>query len=490
MVKMLIDANVKKGKINKNIYGHFSEHLGKCVYEGIWVGNESPIPNTSGIRNDVIEALKKIKVPVLRWPGGCFADEYHWRDGIGPYESRKKMVNTHWGRVTENNHFGTHEFFKLCELIGAEPYICGNLGSGTVQEMQEWVEYITFDGESPLSNLRKLNGQEMPWRLKYFGIGNENWGFGGFMRPEYYSDLYRRYSCYVRNFGGNEIFKIACGPSDHDYNWTEVLMRECAKHMNGLSLHYYTLPTGDWSKKGSAVEFGEDEWFSTLKRTLYMDELITKHDEIMTKYDPEKNIGLIVDEWGTWYDVEPGTNPGFLYQQNTIRDALVAGINLNIFNNHCDRVQMTNIAQLANVLQTLIITEGDSMILTPTYYVFDMFKVHQDADLVKLDFVGEEYRYGNEAIPQLSASASTKDNELHISLCNLSHTDSLNVECNLTGKSFTNVSGTLLSSSVMNSHNTFENPSEIKPEVFNGAELRDNTLNVTLPAMSVALLKL
>ena len=435
MTTIIINCDIKKGQINKNIYGHFAEHLGRCIYEGIWVGKDSPIPNTDGIRNDVIAALKELKIPVLRWPGGCFADEYHWMDGVGPYENRPKMINTHWGGVVENNHFGTHEFMRLCELIEAEPYICGNVGSGTVREMQQWVEYMTFDGVSPMSALRKENGREEPWKLKYFGVGNENWGCGGDMLPEYYADEYRRYAIYVRNFGNNEVYKIACGPNTADYHWTEVMMKKAGDKMHGLSLHYYTVPRSGWQNKGSSTVFAEDEWFSTLKKTLYMDELVTKHSAIMDQYDPDKKVGLIVDEWGTWYDVEPGTNPGFLYQQNTIRDALVAGTNLNIFNNHCDRVQMANIAQTINVLQSIILTEGERMILTPTYHVFNMYKVHQDANLLQLDINSPEYIYNGESIPQVNASASiNNENKIHISLCNMNPHESANINCQLRGR--------------------------------------------------------
>ena len=310
-------------QISKHIYGHFSEHLGRCIYEGYWVGEDSSIKNMRGIRQDVVDALKKIKIPVLRWPGGCFADEYHWKDGIGPKDGRPTMVNTHWGKVTENNHFGTHEFLDLCEQLGCEPYVCGNVGSGTVREMQEWVEYITFDGESPMADLRRKNGKEEPWKLRYFGVGNENWGCGGNMRPEFYADLYRRFQTYVRNFSGNRIYRIACGAVDDNYYWTEVLMREAGRMMNGLSYHYYTVP-GGWRNKNSATEFGEADWFETLKLALRMDEFIRKHGTIMDKYDPKKRVGMVVDEWGTWYQVEPGTNPSFLHQQNTLRDSLVA----------------------------------------------------------------------------------------------------------------------------------------------------------------------
>ncbi|NLD45960.1 MAG: alpha-N-arabinofuranosidase, partial [Clostridiaceae bacterium] len=488
MLKMVLNADVKKGKINKNIYGHFSEHLGRCIYEGIWVGEESEIPNIKGYRTDVVEALKKLKVPVLRWPGGCFADEYHWMDGIGPKEKRPCMINTHWGGITENNHFGTAEFFEFCEMIGTEPYICGNLGSGTVQEMQQWVEYMTFDGISPMADLRRANGREEPWKLKYFGIGNENWGCGGNMRAEYYADLYKRYSTYVRNFGDNKIYKIACGPAGGDYRWTDVLMKEAGHLMHGLSLHHYTLPSGSWTtpNKGSATEFGEEEWFKTLRETLYMEELVTRHSTIMDKYDPEKKVGLIVDEWGTWYDVEPGTNPGFLYQQNTLRDALVAGINLNIFNNHCDRVQMTNIAQVVNVLQAVILTEGDKMLLTPTYHVFDMYKVHQDAELLKVDFENNEYVYNGDKIPGISVSSSMdKEGRIHVSICNLNPAKDTEIDIDIRGTSVKSASGKVLTAESINDFNAFDDSNNVRIEVLKNVQLKDNHAGCKLPSKSV-----
>lgn len=489
--KITVNTDLGKHRISKNIYGHFSEHLGRCIYEGFWVGEDSPIPNTDGIRNDVIEALRNIKIPVLRWPGGCFADEYHWKDGIGPKQNRKRMINTHWGGVIENNHFGTHEFLRLCELLDCEPYICGNVGSGTVQEMQEWVEYITFDGESPMSKWRRENGREQPWRLKYFGVGNENWGCGGNMRAEYYADVYRRYQTYVRNYGENKIYKIACGPNSNDYHWTEVLMREARPFMNGLSLHYYTVPGASWDQKGSATQFGEDEWFMTMKKTLHMEELITRHSVIMDKYDPDKKVGLIVDEWGTWYDVEPGTNPGFLYQQNTLRDALVAGINLNVFNNHCDRVQMANIAQTINVLQSVILTEGKNMILTPTYHVFDMYKVHHDSVLLPVDMDCPSYKSGKDAIPQVSASASKDDDGIiHITLCNLHPNEEIALNCELRGGTARSASGRILTASAMNEHNTFAEPERIKPAIFSGCKVTDMGLDINLPAKSVVVLSI
>ncbi|MFA6508755.1 MAG: alpha-N-arabinofuranosidase, partial [Treponemataceae bacterium] len=315
--KLVINASVKKERIDKNIYGHFAEHLGRCIYDGLWVGEDSKIPNIRGIRKDLVEALRKIKAPLIRWPGGCFADEYHWRDGVGPVESRRKTINNHWGGVVETNRFGTHEFFELCELVGAEPYLCGNVGSGTVQEMQEWVEYLNASAESDTVTQRKKNGKDKPFGVKYFGVGNENWGCGGRMRPEYYADLYKRYQSYVKQYDDYPIFRIACGPKDEDYNWTDVLMRDAHCRMEGLALHYYTriFTSGEnkTERRGSALGFDEEDWFSILKYAYETDAIVSRHSAIMDRYDPEKRVALVIDEWGTWYDVEPGTNPGFLY---------------------------------------------------------------------------------------------------------------------------------------------------------------------------------
>jgi alpha-L-arabinofuranosidase len=489
--RLVIHADQGRHTISRNIYGQFSEHLGHCIYGGIWVGPDSPLPNTRGIRNDVVAALRRIQVPVLRWPGGCFADEYHWKDGIGPPAQRPAMINTHWGGVVENNHFGTHEFLDFCEQIGAQPYICGNVGSGTVQEMMEWVEYITSDADSPMANLRRQNGREQPWKLPFLGIGNESWGCGGGMRPEFYADNFRRYNTFVKNYPGNRVYRIACGANSDDYHWTEVLMSQARHGMNGLSLHYYTVPTGDWGHKGSATRFGEDQWFSTLHRALHMEELLRRHSAIMDQFDPQKRIGLVVDEWGTWYDVEPGTNPGFLYQQNTLRDALVAGTTLNLFNNHCDRVKMANIAQMVNVLQAMVLTDNEKMLVTPTYHVFEMYTVHHDATLLPTDLESPDYQYGSEKVPQLNASAS-RDNagRIHITLCNLNPNAGAEVACELDGAKAQSVSGRVLTAPEMNAHNTFDRPDTLQPVALQGAKLTATGLEVELPPKSVVMLEL
>lgn len=485
MARYIVDVNKIKAQISKHIYGHFSEHLGRCIYDGIFVGEDSSIQNIKGMRSDVVEALRNIKLPVLRWPGGCFADEYHWKDGIGPKENRKKMINTHWGGVTEDNSFGTHEFMELCKQLECEPYINGNLGSGTVQEMSEWVEYMTLHGISPMADWRRENGRDKPWSVKYFGVGNENWGCGGSMRPEYYADEYRKYSTYVRNYGENNIYKIACGPNSDDYNWTEVLMERAKNYMDALTLHYYTVPGDSWENKGCATDFNQEIYYRTMKKTTFMEELLQKHINIMDKYDTEKKVDLIVDEWGTWHTVEPGTNPGFLYQQNTMRDAMVAGINLNIFNKHADRIHMANIAQTVNVLQAVILTKGEKMILTPTYHIFAMYKQHQENMLLESFITTNEVGVGEEKIKDLYESASIdKNGEIHITICNLDLDNKKEINGELLGANVNSIEAKVLKGE-MDSHNTFENPKVVKIEEFMDVSLVDGGFKAVLPPCSI-----
>jgi len=490
--QFVVIANNPGPVISKDIYGHFSEHLGRCIYEGIWVGYDSKIPNTYGIRNDVLFALRELKIPNLRWPGGWFADTYHWKDGIGPQEKRASIVNTHWGGVTEDNSFGTHEFMKLTELLGCDAYINGNVGSGTVREMAEWVEYLTSGADSPMTRLRKENGREEPWKVKFFAIGNENWGCGGNMTAEYYTDVMRQFSTYLNNYGENRLYRVACGPSDFNVSWTETLMKDPASRsrFQGLSLHYYSLVDG-WNNKGSATDFEERQWFQTMRANLQMDQIIKGHAAIMDRYDPQKIKGIVVDEWGNWFDVEPGTNPGFLYQQNTLRDALSAAIHLNIFNLHADRVKVANLAQTVNVLQSVILTEGDKMVMTPTYHVFRMFNVHHDSRLLQSDLKCEDYVYGERKIPSLSASASVdSEGRVHISLANLNPNKPIELVCPVIGETFSKVTGEVLTADAINAHNTFEASDKVKPAAFKGHTYKNGVLTVTLPAKSVVVLEL
>lgn len=493
--RIVVHADTGGHKIDKNIYGHFAEHLGRCIYDGVWVGEDSEIPNVRGIRSDIVDALKRIQAPIIRWPGGCFADEYHWKDGIGPRNTRTRMVNSHWGGVVENNQFGTHEFFDFCEQVGAEPYICGNVGSGTVQEMQEWIEYMNSPDESPMAELRKSNGKSEPLGIRYFGIGNENWGCGGRMRPQYYADLYRRYSTYVREYGEAEIFKVACGPRADDYEWTDVLMRDAGRFMDGLALHYYSRMFSSGSNKterrGSATVFGEDEWALILRKAHDTEELVSRHSAIMDRYDPNKRVALIVDEWGTWFETEPGTNPHFLFQQNTMRDAIVASISLNIFNKHADRVRMANIAQTVNVLQAVVLTEESKMVLTPTYHVFDMFKDHQNARSLPTYVQAEQYQYEGFVMDQVSASSSIADDgSVLVTANNADPKSEAKVQCVLHGMSLGSASALVLTASSMNDFNSFDKPETIIPKDLDDVVIEGDQVSLTLPPMSVVALKI
>ena len=487
MARISLDRNRSKGTISRYIYGHFAEHLGRCIYGGIFVGRDSAVPNVNGMRTDVVEAMKKLNLPVLRWPGGCFADEYHWRDGIGPQQARKRMVNTHWGGVVEDNSFGTHEFLELCRQVGCEPYITGNVGSGTVKEMSEWVEYLNSDGDSTVVQERWANGQKDAWGVRYWGVGNESWGCGGNMRAEYYADEYRRFQTYCRQYGDHKLYKVACGPSDADVEWTEILMKNAARFMDGLSMHSYTIP-GGWDHKNRATVFSLDDYWETLALAADIDRRIGLHAAVMDRYDPEKRIGLIIDEWGTWFQVEPDTNPGFLYQQNTMRDALVASVSLDIFNRRCDRVHMANIAQTVNVLQAIILTEGDRMVLTPTYHVFDLYKGHMDAKELDCFIEAEETGSDRFRMASVTASASEKDGRITLTLSNLEPDKAQEVTVSLKGERISGAEGRILTGK-MDEYNDFGSET-LAVQPFTDFETRDGNLVIRMPACAVAEIRL
>ncbi len=489
--RVVVYVDLGKETISKFIYGHFAEHLGHCIYGGIYVGEDSDIPNTRGIRNDVVAALKEIAPSVVRWPGGCFADTYHWKDGIGPQDQRPSIVNTHWGGVTEDNSFGTHEFLDFCELIGAEPYICVNVGSGTVQEAAEWVEYVNSDAKSPMTELRNKNGRENPWNVKYWAVGNESWGCGGNMTPDYYADLYKRFSTYMR---AGHPYRVASGGTDPDFDWTETVLKKTQKYPNliqGYSFHYYTFCHG-WNDKSSATQFDENDWFYTMKNTLVMEERLESHIALMDEYDPQNRIGLIADEWGNWFTVEPGTNPGFLYQQNTVRDAVTAALYLNIFNNHARRVKMANIAQFVNVLQAMILTKDDQIVKTPTFYVFKMYKVHHDAIFLPINVTCEDYSYDGMTLPSISASASKdRDGVIRVSLCNIDMHNNRSVEIDLRGSDkLSKSSGEIITAPKENDYNNFGQPEKVNIQKFSSFRVKNNILKVDLPAKSVITIEL
>jgi len=493
--KVHIKDNEANGQIiPKEIYGQFSEHLGRCLYDGIWVGKDSPIPNQDGYRLDVLNALKNLQVPVMRWPGGCFADDYHWMDGIGPQEQRTKISNNNWGGTIEDNSFGTHEFLNFCELIDCQPYISGNVGSGTVEEMAKWVEYMTSDSQSTMVNLRRANGRDKAWDVKYFGIGNEAWGCGGNMTPAYYSDVFRRYGTYTRDYiREHGLYKIASGASDTDYNWTETCMKNIGTQMDAIAVHYYTCFGWGPGDKGYALDFADDVYYRTLARAVGIDECIQKHLAIMDKYDPERKVDLLVDEWGTWWEVEPGTNPGHLYQQNTMRDAIVAALSLNIFHKYTYRLKMCNIAQVVNVLQSMVLTQGDKMVLTPTYYVFEMYKKHMDAEYIPVEYPTEIVATNDKGeVPNLSVSASRKDGVMNVTMVNatLDKTQSLFLDWDTIGKGRITVNGEIITCNNIREYNDFGVAPKVATKEFRGYKVGRDGVTVTLPAKSIVTLSI
>ncbi|WP_114748848.1 alpha-N-arabinofuranosidase [Pleomorphovibrio marinus] len=505
---VIVNADQGELTIDEHIYGQFSEHLGRGIYEGIWVGPDSEIPNQEGYRTDVLNALKELKIPNIRWPGGCFADEYNWRDGIGPRADRPKRINSHWGGVVEDNSFGTHEFLRLAELIGAEPYISANVGSGTPAEMNKWIEYMTYDGDSELANLRRENGRDEPWKIKFFGIGNESWGCGGTMTADFYANQYRLFQTFAKNYSDNRLFKIASGSNDIEYEWTETLMREAVQEMDAISLHYYTIPGQGWDNKGPSTDFGEEMYYRGIKAGLLLDEFITRHKTVMDRYDPEKKVVLALDEWGIWTNPLEGTNPGFLEQQNTIRDALIASLSLDIMNSHADRVKLANIAQTVNVLQAMVLTEGSNMLLTPTYHVFNMYKVHHNATL--LPVYANIKRYTTEwdkpvvsrfdlkldepGIPVISHTVSKdEDGKIHLTVSNLHPNDTQEVTFEIRGATVNKIlqgSAKLLTGNSVDAINTFDNPEQVQPEAFRNAELKNGKLTLKIPKHSLVVISL
>jgi alpha-L-arabinofuranosidase len=497
-VALSIDASKAGPRIDRNIFGQFAEHLGTGVYEGVWVGPDSPIPNTRGLRNDVVAALKALKVPNVRWPGGCFADEYHWRNGIGP--NRPATLNPNWGGVIEPNSFGTHEFMDFLDQIGSEAFLSVNVGSGTPQEAADWLEYLTTDQPTALAKGRAANGRAAPYKIAYLGIGNESWDCGGNMTPEYYLRQLTIYARFVRNFnpaqreGAGRMLRIAVGPGGDGprwTEWTETIMkawkaRQWSWDMEGLSLHNYTVIK--WPPAYASVGFGEKEYAEILKKTLEMDGLIRTHSAIMDKYDPEKKIALVVDEWGAWYAKLPGSKEGFLVQQNSQRDAVLAALNLNIFARHADRVRMANIAQMVNVLQAMILTAGEKMVLTPTYHVFKMYLPFQDATFVPVTFDAGTYTHGDVTLPRVDAVAARDTaGTLWLTVINVDPNRPVTVDAAVAGLTARSAAGQTLTASRVDSVNTVEAPNTVVPKAI-AARVSSGTVTLTVEPKSVTVI--
>ena len=495
-VAIAVEVSKPGAQINRNIFGQFAEHLGHGIYDGIWVGPNSPIPNTRGIRNDVVAALKALKVPNVRWPGGCFADGYHWRDGIGPADKRTVRVNPDWGGVIEPNTFGTHEFMDFIDQIGSEAYVSVNIGSGTPHEAADWLEYMTASQPTTLQKERAANGHPAPYKVAYLGLGNESWDCGGNMTPDYYASQMKIYDHFVRNYnpaqqGNQQMLKFAVGPGGAEprfIDWTETIMKAYQQHtwswdLDGLSLHSYTVI--NWQNKYSSTGFGEPEYAQFLKATLEMDDLINRYSAIMDKYDPAKKVALVVDEWGSWYAPSPGSNPGFLVQQNSMRDAVLAALNLNIFARHADRVRGANIAQMINVLQAMILTDKEKMVLTPTYYVFKMYVPFQNATFIPVKFDAGSYTNGSTTLPRVDAlAARDTSGKLWLELTNIDPNQAVQVDLDLPGVTAKSATGQTLTSPKVDSINTFEAPNTVVPKPVVG-KVRQGKISLTLDPKSV-----
>jgi alpha-N-arabinofuranosidase len=469
-VRITIHLDEPIATIAPELYGHFAEHLGTCVNEGLWVGEDSSIPNIGGLRADIVEALKRLRVPVLRWPGGCFADDYHWQDGVGPRKARPRTVNLWWGQTIETNAFGTHEFLNLCRLIGAQPYLAGNLGSGTPRELRDWMEYCNFAGSSTLARRRGENGSPQPFNVRYWGVGNENWGCGGNFCPADYAVEYKRYTTFLKAFSGTHPFLIACGPDSgrpkFHADWTRAFFEKLGKfpHLHGFAAHYYC------GTAGTATKYSTDQWYELLAKAHLVEGVITTHRAIMDEFDPQRKIGLILDEWGTWHPPTPGRNPSHLWQQNTLRDALVAAISLDTFHRHADKLVMANIAQLVNVLQAPILTEGDRMILTPTYHVYEMYAAHQGVRSVRTTVETESVTFAvngeRRTMPAVSGSASiAEDGVMTLSLVNVHATLPAEIEVKLRSGATVDdtMQRTVLTHEYITAHNTFDAPDTLAP---------------------------
>jgi len=440
-------------RIEPTVYGHFVEHLGSGVYGGLWVGPESDIPNTRGWRNDVVQSLRRIGVPVMRWPGGCFADDYDWRDGIGDPAQRPKRPNRWWGGV-DTNRVGTHEFMDLAEQLGSEAYIAGNMGSMPPRAMSQWLEYMTADSNSTLADERRRNGRDKPWKLKYFGVGNESWGCGGNMRAEFQADMHKRYATFL---SAPDLVRVASGDGQGDDRLVDVLMERAGWQMEAFTLHYYTMPM-EGQKKLPALGFDTVAWAKTLKNALGIEDRIVAVSRIMDKHDAAKRVALYVDEWGTWFEGEPGKSA--LYQQSSLRDAMVAALSFNVFHRHTDRVKMANIAQMVNVLQALALTDGPRMVLTPTYHVFDLYQPFKGATPLAAKLDAPRWRSGDVELPSVETSvARAADGSTLLALVNLDPARPARVATNLKGQA----SGRMLTAATMDAHNTFAQPRAVVP---------------------------
>jgi len=487
-VEIEIHPEVRLGNVSRYVYSQFAEHLGRCIYDGIWVGEDPEIESDQGIRLDTADALRRLALPALRWPGGCFADSYHWIDGIGPRARRPRRHNRWWDQP-EPNQFGTDEFMHLCRMVEAEPYICLNVGSGTVEEACGWVEYCNSSHPTSIVQMRQDNGLAEPYDVRFWGIGNENWGCGGGMRPEYYADLYRRFASYVRRIGGEDVRLIACGSKDGIPEWDERFfetMKGQLDLVDYIALHIYS------GRNSSDIHFPDEEYYGLIASIDIMDGNIAKTCGLAQAYSSYGHaIGVVLDEWGTWY--KEATRATGLYQQNTVRDALFAAASFHCFHKHAERLFMTNMAQTVNVLQALVLTEGTKTVVTPTYHVYDMFRLHRDGRLVACDVMSPALKLPEgrkrDAV-SVSSTRSEDRGELFLSIINLDLHEDFTGEIRITSENAWEVKQVRrLTSDDVRSHNSFEEPRKVWPEEVDPQSVQ-SLERIPLPSMSITTVRL
>ena len=495
-IEILLDEPL--GTINPNMYGHFTEHLGGVIYDGVWVGPNSKVPNVDGIRKDLVDHMRKIKAPVIRYPGGCFADSYDWRDGVGPAEKRPRRTNF-WGG-TEANQFGTDEFVHFCQLVGSQPYLAANVRSLPAAEFYRWVEYCNSPAKSTtLADMRAAAGSADPYNVRYWGVGNESWGCGGNFTPQEYAVEFRRFATWVPDFNKDLAF-IASGPSDFSWDWTrgflEEIIRKGPGQINsiyGLALHYYTWNlsrgrTKDWDAgKGDALKFDPVDWYELLREGQVIESLINGHWQVMEEFDHDHHIKLIIDEWGPWY--RPGseqTKGNILEQTPTLRDAVFSAMTLDIFHQHPEKIAMANCAQLINCLNSLYLAHEDKFCITPVGHVFDMYAAHQGAQSLRTIFSTPEIHYDRDSkqasFAGLKGSASLRDKDLVLTVTNPHVSEPREATIAIRGASIQSATATVLSHTDLHAHNSLDQKNVLVPQSNDLTLKGKNSTHIFAPA--------
>jgi alpha-L-arabinofuranosidase len=504
--------NEPLGSITADLYGHFVEHLGGVVYDGVWVGEKSTIANTGGIRQALVDHMRRLPPGPIRWPGGCFADSYDWRDGVGPRAARPRRTNFWEGAMAklpdgpgkyDPNHFGTNDFVRLCRLVKSEPYIAANLRSLSAKDFYQWVEYCNSPaGSSTLAELRTAGGDRDPFRVRFWGVGNESWGCGGNFTPEEYATEYRRFTAWVPGYGVKLAF-IGSGPNSGDLGWTRRFLTKLTEKgegaLNGMwgwALHHYSWNTSrgattDWfAGKGDAVAFTNDEWYELLVEADKMDGLITGHWGVMGEIDRTHRVKLVVDEWGAWFKQGTEVDPAHLFgQQSTVRDALVSALTLDTFHRHADKVVMANVAQLVNCLQSLFLADEDRFVATPVFHVFEMYGAHVGGRAVRAECSAPRISYervkDKGSLWGLAGSASVKEKTLTLTVVNPHVTEARETEIAIRGASIASARATTISAPDIHAHNTFERPNEVQPKEERTGAAQGGVLVYRFPAASV-----